>query len=240
MENFERIFKHIRDNTNIDLDDKPILIKNAFDNPDELCDWSSLELAVNTPHSSDIHIIGSNSEIKEFLPYLEFVNWSKHSYYDHKVAIDLINEGDSLIAHRWEDNNLKVRNICQLLDQIYNVNSSAHVYAGLSQNSKSFYIHADNPSNIIFQIDGKTEWSVYSNRISTICELKKVKVDESKFDCIMNDVLVPGDILYIPSRMYHLAQPMGRRISISFPCWKESESGCRIDRNYYPIHYQNT
>jgi hypothetical protein len=48
--------------------------------------------------------------------------------------------------------------------------------------------------------------------------------------------------LYIPSRAYHVAEPMGQRLSMSVPCWTRlpTDNPNEInDRNYYKVNYGN-
>ena len=233
MIELKEIFEAVK--LNLKFDDVPILMKGAITNYTDLCSWKDLEYVTNTPEISSVELIDDGgTKIPLHLTNREV--WSSKPHFDHEYVIRMINSNKSLIVHRWEDFNLNVRNICKVLDETFFISSSAHVYCGLGNTSRSFNIHWDKPSNFIFQIEGETQWKVYSNRITSLeRELLDHFTDEN-LNCVIDDTLYPGDILYIPSRMLHVAKPDQRRISISFPCTIRLDNEFIVNRNYYNIN----
>ncbi len=235
IENLENFFQHFKNQSNLIFDDNPQLFQKVFDNTNSLCSWGELEFVLNTPHNYLVEIIDHNNQKLE-LPMIQDVSWGVRPYYNHKDLVDAVNSFKSLVVIRWEDKNLLARKICQMLDHFFLVDSSAHVYCGLGNQSKSFKLHSDVPSNFIFQIEGQTKWKVFKNKTSGLIPPGVLNdFDTSVLDLAIDTVLSPGDILYIPERCLHYAEPIGKRISVTFPCL--SRRGKNIDKGYYRINY---
>ena len=60
---------------------------------------------------------------------------------------------------------------------------------------------------------------------------KTYEEEENLGPPIIDVILNPGDILYIPKMMYHKADPFEKRVSISIPC----VPGTPMDRNYFEL-----
>lgn len=84
-----------------------------------------------------------------------------------------------------------------------------HIYCSKSSKARGFSTHCDRPHNLIAQIDGKTKWITY-DLFGTpgMLDDDQVQIDEEK-------IMKPGDHIMIPSRMYHHAEVIGKRISAS-------------------------
>ena len=127
----------------------------------------------------------------------------------------------------------------ELLDEIesrYYVNCDAHVYGALG-GASSFKIHWDQPANLIIQIEGETDWTVYNERCSTLIKYDGYPynpTEEEVTPCITHKML-PGDVLYIPARQYHCARPHDKRLSLSIPMWHDPEY--QSDRKEHQLSY---
>ena len=242
MDNLIKIFEFIK--SNIAINDNPIHIKSAIDNHKELCSWEELEFVVNTPSISNVELIGNNN-LKIDIPKKQSSAWHNNIHVnDHEFVVNQINnQSATLIVLNWEDHSVWSRDICKLLEQKFHVTSSAHIYCGIDAKSQSFKVHADDPCNFIFQIEGRTEWKVFENRVSGLENVREVtnriynESKDSDLKCVMHDILSPGDILYIPQRMYHMAKSLEKRISISFPCRSRNHSDILSNREFYKINY---
>lgn len=88
--------------------------------------------------------------------------------------------------------------IFEILQKKYpNLTTSAHAYISFSSESSTFGKHKDNTDVWVWGCIGITKWTVFDDEI---CEY----------------YLHPGDIIYVPSQMYHDTQPVTPRVSISF------------------------
>lgn len=98
----------------------------------------------------------------------------------------------------------KISEIAKCIENtVLNSAADAHFYCSPSGGARSFPLHADEDDNYLVHAIGQVHWKVYR--------------PGSKTDCVINKVLGPGDLLYIPKGVYHKAQPVTARISISIP-----------------------
>ena len=88
------------------------------------------------------------------------------------------------------------------------------------------------------QLIGETHWKVYNERCSTLIKHGSFIFggDESHLgEPLMDVVLTPGDMIYIPSRSYHCAHPSkNARLSMSIPLWHGLDMP-QSDRKEYHI-----
>jgi hypothetical protein len=92
----------------------------------------------------------------------------------------------------------KVNDISKIFQQLFpNSCISAHLYFSLTEKSETFGKHNDDVSVFFWQCIGITRWTVYEE-------------DEYVYD------LMPGEMLYIPKKVYHNTQPITPRVGISF------------------------
>ena len=90
-----------------------------------------------------------------------------------------------------------------LEDNIHNSAADAHFYCSPCEDATSFSVHADGDDNFLVHAIGKVHWQVFTK--------------QSRTECVIDTVLGPGDLLYIPKGTYHKAEPVTARISISVP-----------------------
>tara|TARA_B110000503_G_scaffold89598_1_gene135638 strand:- start:11472 stop:12188 length:717 start_codon:yes stop_codon:yes gene_type:complete len=226
--------------TKVDLenDDKPCHFKNFISNPAELLTWQDVEDCMNNPSFYDFELV-DHDNFKVNIPAHSKV-WNYHKQVqDKKFLFDNVNHGHTLIITNYGFRNDKTNELLGTIENLFDVHAAIHVYAGL-EGSKSFSIHDDYPSNFIIQIEGKTRWQVYENRISSLFRTGRMngRVNTSMLRTAIDIVLEPGDALYIPSRAYHAAEPTEARLSISIPCWQRlttDQPDSQTDRNIYRI-----
>lgn len=213
------------------LDDSPQHFPGICDNPEEFVSWKEVEYCLNNPHFYDIQFIDKKTNDYISFPMYDRV-WSPPTPEVEDIC-NAFKAGHACIINNFE----WIKGKQELLNEIEciftNITAAFHVYCGL-ENSKSFPIHRDHAHNFILQVDGETHWKVYNNRQS---ELISADVDpkESDLDCVIDVMLQPGDMLFIPERCYHQAQPKQKRLSISIPMMSVP-SMQRPKRKYYEIN----
>jgi hypothetical protein len=132
------------------------------------------------------------------IPYARY-DWSDFTY-SIPYIFERIKQGDSFILLNLSRYNKDINDICKSLEEMTGTSSDAHLYGGLYPHSKSFGIHNDVPHNLIVQLDGTCLWKIWQ---------------EDKL--VIDDMLYPGDVIYVPASYYHQAIPTEKRLSISFP-----------------------
>lgn len=237
---FDQLGTRIVNETNLLYNDKPHYFKGLLDNVSELASWKSIEECINNPQFYNFEIVGQDSMKKDIPAFRKAWVTDKAVQEKSFVAESVIN-GDTLIITNYGFYNNVISSLLNTIENIFDVNAAAHLYCGRKSGSKSFNIHEDYPVNFICQIEGKTRWQVFNNRISYLYRtgIMNNQLTEDMLDKEIDVILEPGDVLYIPSRAYHAAIPEDEsRISISIPCWNRFPTDPlenSIDRNYYNI-----
>lgn len=234
------IGQRLLNETNLLYDDKPHHFKNFIPNVEDLLTWDDVERCVNNPSLYNFEMIGVDN-VKIEIPMHKKAWVFAKPVQDKAFMIDNINRGNGFVIMDYGFYSDKTNQLLKTFETIYNVNAAIHVYGGL-EGSKSFGIHEDYPANFIIQADGQTRWKVYNNRISHLYRTGTMngQLSDDDLDLAFDVVLDPGDALYIPARMYHKAIPMGKRLSMSIPCWTKlatDPATQETDRNYYRINH---
>jgi hypothetical protein len=227
------------DSYNLPFKDDPFFLKNGISDPQQYATWSDVAYCMNTPALYD-YSIGVGNYTKNNIPSYH-THWLSEPVIDKQCVFNLFNNGESLVINNYGFHNQSINNILNNIEDKFEVNCAAHVYCGLKA-SKSFNVHSDTPANFILQIEGRTRWVVYDQRSSNLFDVLKNNVtikhaDFSKSKILIDEVLEPGDVLYLPARQFHVAIPDESRISISIPCWPR-EAIPRYDRNIYNLNIE--
>jgi len=219
------------------VNDKPFIIKGGLKNPESYITWADVENCMNNPALYELKDVGPFDDYYE--PYYTYKNtWLIRHVIDKRRLFGSINNGNTLCIENYGYYNYQINTLLKEFETRFNVVCAAHVYCGL-KGSRSFSTHSDVPANFILQISGNTPWKVFKQRstglldITTSNNFAKLK-NFTEEDIELETVLTPGDVLYIPSRQYHVALPNEPRISISVPCAHRGNMQV-YDRNYYKL-----
>jgi hypothetical protein len=221
--------------------DQPFIIRGCLDNPSQYVSWKDIQYCLNTPQNYSIESIDKNDGAKIEIPTTRCY-WIPYKEIQSKSNLfDILNGGNTMIIAEYSWHNSKTNALVKELEEKYDIGCDIHVYCS-TQASKSFHIHDDIPANIICQVEGKTQWKVYDNKSSALYNTGRLQerqrnLPESNFDVIIDEVLEPGDILYIPARQFHAAIPSEARISMSIPCFStQLRQFNKYDRTNYEIN----
>lgn len=169
----------------------------------KLADWKSVEYCLNFPVHYTTEVIIPNTGEKVC-----------HGI-DKKRTIDMV-KGATFIVSGYGFHGKLQNDICHVIEKTNDVTCDMHLYGGLKKNTyNSFGMHKDTSANFICQMDGETPWKVYDNN----------------GNILIDTILKPMDVLYIPLGMIHCAEPTGKRLSVSIAMWEKKT----IDRNYYEV-----
>lgn len=224
--------------------DQPFIIKGCLDNPSQYVTWKDIENCLNTPQAYSIESINRDDGSKISIP-TERCYWIPYKEVQIKSELfNILNDGHTMIIAEYSWHSELANNLVKELEDRYDIGCDIHVYCS-TKPSRSFHIHDDIPANIICQVEGKTRWKIYNNRSSVFYNTGRLQErhrnhPEENFDIIMDEILEPGDILYIPSRQFHAAIPSEPRISMSIPCFSSQlRQFNKYDRNRYTANIGN-
>jgi len=241
------------------IDDEPHLWEGIVDKDllPLFATWDDIEYCLNNPQFYSITFI--NREVIQFLDIKQYERcWSSPcaEVSDLMMAWEA---GHNLIINNFDQGFPKKQALIGEFEKYFDGKTSFHIYAGL-KNCNSFRVHEDTANNFIMQIEGETHWKVYKNRCSNIVKKQPQLKEEFDFDAttldaystmdidsneqaenvagmevVIDHVLKPGDMLYIPARCYHQAQPDGKRLSVSIPMQHMLPHLKPIDRKWYDL-----
>jgi len=234
------ISQRILKETDLMINDAPHYWENLISDPSIYCTWDDVEWTMNNSAQYNFEVIDPTGTKIEVPAYNKSWIWNR-PVQDKQFLFDKLHEGCGLINLDYAFYSKKTMELLAMFESMYSVNSAIHVYFGL-QDAKSFNIHEDYPANFIIQVEGETHWKIFNNRITYMHRtgLLNNKLKEDDLELAIDVTLKPGDVLYIPSRMYHCAYPKGKRLSMSIPCWQKlptEDATGSIDRNFYRIQH---
>ena len=224
-------------------DDSPQLWEGIIDDPSIFCNWKDVEHCLNNPWFYDMKFIERNTN--DILNYPRWRRiWSDPPCCEQEIFMDMFTDGHTLIINNAEFISRKNQEILGEIERYFpRVLAAMHIYTNWLP-STSFRIHEDLAQNFILQVDGNTHWTVYNNRSSQLMGQEKYcPIPPEDMDVAIDTVLTPGDMLYIPARCWHYAQPTEKRLSLSIPMQdliipisdEEMPHIKKIDRNYYEL-----
>jgi ribosomal protein L16 Arg81 hydroxylase len=217
------------------IDDSPQYWEGIVDNPGLFATWHEVEMCINNPQFFDMQLVDKVTNRYIELPQYQRA-WSPNRFPDAKDIKQAFDAGNTLIINNFDWISRAKQDLLRQVEEYFpNILSALHVYCGLSE-SKSFKIHEDFANNFIVQVEGITHWQVFAQRASYLVDRFNYDVNADDLDCVIDVDLKPGDILYIPNRCWHYAQPKERRLSVSIPMQHGMPHLKKVDRNYYGIN----
>lgn len=238
------IGQKILNETDLLKNDVPHFFKDFVSDPHELVGWNDIESCLNRPEIFNFELIDKDTNMKIDIPEFQKTWVWDHPVQDKAFIFESVNRGHGLVIMNYASYSEKTTKLMNIFERLFDVNCALHIYCGL-KGSSSFPIHDDYPVNFIVQVEGKTRWKVFKNRISYLYKIGTLndqrtdkKIDEKDLEVAIDVELTPGDALYIPSRCYHVAYPTEKRISMSIPCWVKYPSDPKTkssDRNWYQL-----
>jgi hypothetical protein len=198
----------------LSISDNPFLVENFIDIK-KYISWDILDEAINNDLVwwEIIDQTGKKIEIPFKNPY-----WFRgHPQQNKSFLINCVNEGHTFVILRCSILNEKLKSLISSIQNCFHVSADIHIY-GSKGNGVSFVPHPDMPANFIIQVEGETKWMVFKNKVSNLLRGEYGQRNKNELEPLIETILKPGDLLYVPSRYYHCAFPNSPRLSISIPC----------------------
>ena len=131
--------------------------------------------------------------------------------------------------------NSKINNMSKILDELTGCPTDAHIYFSVIENeisNQGFGIHNDMSHNLIVQVEGNTRFEIWDIKPKS---KSRVNVDSVDIPPIIDVLLSPGDIVYVPAYFLHRATSKTKRLSISFPSFAETSENKSQDKEWLNI-----
>ena len=243
-------------NTNINWDlffdqidliynDKPVFVQNFLPDYEKYISWQDVENSLNY-YNYRWSIIENSSRIN--IP--EYADSNNKSSQNKSFISHHINQGNTFIIGDFSIHNFLIKGLCQEIENIFpEIACGVNVFGSkTTTTTSSFKPHSDKHPIFVFNIAGECDWTLYKNQSSYLLGHHdlNILVNEKDLSPSLEITLSPGDMLYIPQKVYHLAKPKDTepyRLSLSVCGFdhKLSSNGqllsknMKIDKNHYQI-----
>jgi len=153
----------------------------------------------------ELAIIRNHSRIKT--PIKKY-GW--RNSWNNKMLQQYWNDGCGFVLHTIHLND-ELKNLIKFLEEYSGMQFDSHIYCGKKE-STSYEYHCDVSHNLIIQCQGSTRWRVYP-----LITKQSMTFSEMKLDPVIDVIMNPGDVIWIPMFQVHYAEPITDRLSVSLP-----------------------
>jgi ribosomal protein L16 Arg81 hydroxylase len=124
-----------------------------------------------------------------------------------KDVTDELRRGATLSFDAIDEVHEPLTRLAESFEALFRGDTEINVYAGWRA-LHGLDLHRDNQEIFIFQLDGRKRWLLYGFSVDGVdrSELRSRSVPPS--GALLDQILRPGDLLYIPRGCYHVAVPM--------------------------------
>jgi ribosomal protein L16 Arg81 hydroxylase len=124
-----------------------------------------------------------------------------------KDVTDHLRRGATLSFDAIDELHEPLRRLAERFEGFFRGGTKINIYAGWLA-LHGLDLHRDNQEIFIFQLDGRKRWLLYGFSIDGVDRNKLQDSSSAPGGASLDQILEPGDFLYIPRGCYHLAIPM--------------------------------
>lgn len=188
---------------------KPIILHNE---PSKFQELDSVEIIKELVHSGKLRY-GSDIDVTRYASSTgrETFNGKQGEFAKKEAWKFFMHSGCSMRLLRPQEHSDALWNLCSQLETFLSCVVGANIYLTPTA-SQGFAPHFDDIDAFVCQISGRKRWRVYAPRPDGLDELPRASsIDFSKEDMkasavLFDQVLVPGDLLYLPRGTVHEAK----------------------------------
>lgn len=162
---------------------------------------------INRTNANDYELVVIENHSRKPTPIKKY-GWRKS--WNTKLLQKYWDSNCSLVLHTIQLNE-NLKKLIQYFEEETGMQFDAHTYCGKAD-SKSYKYHCDVSHNLILQCQGYTRWKVYP-----LITKQSMTFSEIKIDPVIDVVMNPGDMIWVPMFQVHYAEPITDRLSVSFP-----------------------
>jgi ribosomal protein L16 Arg81 hydroxylase len=120
---------------------------------------------------------------------------------------DQLRRGATLSFDAIDEVHEPLTRLAQAFETFFRGATKINIYAGW-RSLHGLDLHRDNQEIFILQLDGRKRWLLYGSSVDHVdrSDLRDTSVPPAGAE--LDEILQPGDLLYIPRGCYHLAVPM--------------------------------
>jgi hypothetical protein len=197
----EEVFELIENGKDTAFSLKEVFKKNTFFTIQDVNEYIN-----KTAHANYISVI-KNEEVISY-------GTSVDRYLDTNSLVNDIQSGYTFVLSHMQRYNKEIFTISNTMSLLFDRYVTTNIYGGITAAAKSHEIHADSQYVLILQLTGYSNWHIFGEQWDGSPE-NVILRDEEGLTRIVDVVLGPGDVAYIPYRRYHRCIPLSGRLSLS-------------------------
>jgi len=122
-----------------------------------------------------------------------------------------------------------LRRLAESFEAFFQGGTQVNIYAGWRA-LHGLDLHRDNQEIFILQLDGRKRWLLYGSSVDEVNRSELTDRSVPPCGALLDQILGPGDLLYIPRGCYHVAVPMNEpalhlTVGVKNPRARPSEAG---------------
>jgi ribosomal protein L16 Arg81 hydroxylase len=126
-------------------------------------------------------------------------------------VIEHLRRGATLSFDAIDELHQPLTRLAEAFERYFHAGTQINLYAGWRA-LHGLDLHRDHQEIFILQLDGPKRWLLYGDSIDGVDRSQLRSSSEPPAGAVLDQVLQPGDLLYIPRGCYHLAVPMNEPV----------------------------
>ena len=140
--------------------------------------------------------VSSYADLDGFTPRIRAGDVTEHLRRGATLSFDAIDEVHEPLVR-----------LARAFETFFRGGTKINIYAGW-RSLHGLDLHRDNQEIFILHMDGRKRWLLYGDSVDAIDRSTLSSASVPPAGAILDEVLHPGDLLYIPRGCYHVALPM--------------------------------
>jgi len=124
-----------------------------------------------------------------------------------KDLTDHLRRGATLVFEAIDELHEPLRRLAESFEAFFRGSTKINVYAGWRA-LHGLDLHRDDHEIFILQLDGRKRWLLYGFSVDGVDRSELASRSVPPAGAVLDEILQPGDLLYIPRGCYHVAVPM--------------------------------
>jgi ribosomal protein L16 Arg81 hydroxylase len=124
-----------------------------------------------------------------------------------KDVTDALHSGATLSFTGIDEVHEPLTRLAESFEAFFGAGTNINIYAGWRA-LHGLDLHRDDQDVFILHVDGRKRWLLYGFSVDGIDQSELGRRSVPPAGAVLDEILTPGDLLYIPRGAYHLAVPM--------------------------------
>lgn len=118
-----------------------------------------------------------------------------------------LQRGATLVFDAIDEVHRPLKLLAESFEALFQAGTKINIYAGWKA-MHGLDLHRDNQEIFILQLDGRKRWVMYGDSVDGVDKRDLMSTSVPPAGSLLDEVISPGDLLYIPRGCYHVAVPL--------------------------------